>query len=296
VIDHPVNYFVVNESSKMLTVRIHNYSKFSLHLPETHQLPSLAAMVPLYDRFLPHLGAYFYDDSLIVDVGANCGDTVVGMYCANPKLKFICIDADDIFYPYLLHNTSRLKAEDPNLFIETINAFVGMGDGVAFLENNGSTSRAADSGSGQKVSKQSLDQLVKPFLNHANRLALIKVDVDGVDYEVIDSGEQIIRTISPMIFFEANYTSNAQYVGFLRTLDKLTCMGYSNWLLLDNYGEIVLSTEDIDAVKQLFDYIHRQNQSRTIRTIVYFDVLAYRDKDKQIVNAAATDFLAGRIK
>jgi FkbM family methyltransferase len=280
----------------MPKVIVHNYSKFSIHLPESHVLPETVSRVPLYDRFLPHLGSYIYDGSVIIDVGANCGDTLASMFSANQKLKFICIDADDIFFPFLVHNSNRLKAEFPDVFVETIQAFVGIGDNISFLDNNGSTSRATNDGTGQKVFKKTLDEIVSPILKNNLKLSIIKIDVDGLDNEVIDSAEQTINESSPMLFFEADYRLESQYYSFLNTLDKLSDKNYSNWLLLDNYGEIILSTTDIDSVKQMFSYIHRQNKFRTVRTIGYYDVLVYKNKDRQIVNSAVNDFLSGMIR
>ena len=51
-----------------------------------------------YDKFLPHFSEYLPSDTAVIDVGANVGDTVVGMCQKNPRLQYVCIEANNDYY------------------------------------------------------------------------------------------------------------------------------------------------------------------------------------------------------
>ena len=48
-------------------------------------------------------------NTIVVDVGSNIGDTVVGMSQKNANLEYICIEADKNYYNDLLQNIKVLK-------------------------------------------------------------------------------------------------------------------------------------------------------------------------------------------
>src|SRR5215203_6027449 len=71
-----------------------------IDLPGNHPLPRYQRDYPLYDRFLPMLVSRLPDTAQIIDVGANCGDTVAAMYAANPRLRYLAIEPDPAFFKY----------------------------------------------------------------------------------------------------------------------------------------------------------------------------------------------------
>jgi hypothetical protein len=88
---------------------VHQIGKLKIVLPHGHKLPIYQQQCPQYDRFLPHIAKYLPSNSFVVDVGANCADTLAGMINANPSLNFLCIEADDYFYQYLTSNVSEIQ-------------------------------------------------------------------------------------------------------------------------------------------------------------------------------------------
>src|ERR1700733_8209743 len=87
-----------------------HYRGFSITLPAEHFLPLYRSIHRTYDRFLPHLVRYLESNTTVIDVGANCGDTLAGMYDANNQLKYLCIEPDDVFFDYLSENAERMRA------------------------------------------------------------------------------------------------------------------------------------------------------------------------------------------
>jgi tRNA G46 methylase TrmB len=80
---------------------LYELGRLLIHLPRYHKLPEYQQRHRQYDRFLPHLIKDLDHDDIVIDVGANCGDTLAGMVSKNPKLHYICIEPDNEFYSYL---------------------------------------------------------------------------------------------------------------------------------------------------------------------------------------------------
>ncbi|RPH35088.1 hypothetical protein EHM92_06820, partial [bacterium] len=142
----------------------YRYAAFSIELPADHQLPVNQRYSRLYDRFLPHLAKYIEPHSTVIDVGANCGDTLAAMYEANKSLAFICVEPDDFFFDLLQKNTLRIKKSDASASISLIKSLVGKSVTDAVLVGHEGTKHAATQGSnqvdGKRLSSQTLDRLV----------------------------------------------------------------------------------------------------------------------------------------
>lgn len=266
------------------------FTSFSIVLPPDHLLPVYSKYHSLYEKFLPHLVRYLEPHSSVVDVGANCGDTVAAMYDANRTLNYTAVEADEGFFSYLKTNIARIKAIDASASIATVRALVGRNVSGVSLEGSGGTKKAVIDGSGPAMMAEPLDRLVPASAIPGIRL--VKTDVDGFDYDVLDSAESIIAAARPLIFMECYFEHAFQKTGYERTLEKLRARGYGTWVLFDNYGAVVLRTTDLQQVLQLFDYVWRQNCRCSTRTIYYFDVLTFVSADTQLITRVVADYLA----
>ncbi|HEY1722540.1 MAG TPA: aldo/keto reductase [Magnetospirillaceae bacterium] len=282
-------------ATDQIPLRAYKYSRFTLHLPAGHGLPEANASNPLSDRFLPHLSSYLKPGSIVIDVGANCGDTLASMYSTNKGVKFICIEADPRFFAFLKHNVERLLIQDPAATVWGIRALVGKSIKDASLQTNGSTSWVAEGAGGAKSPTQTIDAILAGAGRHVD-VNLLKVDVDGFDYDVIESATELLERQGPALFFETDVHFPYQRAGYLRLLNRLTEYGYTNWAVFDNFGEVILQTHSVSQVKQLLEYIWRQSDGRTRRTIYYFDILAYKPKDEIFYDIVLADFIAGRLR
>ena len=122
---------------------------------------------------------------------------------------------------------------------------------------------------------------------------MLKSDVDGFDYDVLDSAERLIREQTPLIFFECYFWTSGQREGFGKTLRMLQARSYVDWVIFDNYGELILRTRDVAQIDQLFDYCERQNTGRSTRTINYFDVLCATERHTQLVDEVVAGYISG---
>lgn len=267
----------------------YHYVDFSISLPPDHQLPFYQREFRLYDRFLPHLCKYLDPNSAVIDVGANCGDTLAAMYNANQTLTYVCIEPDEFFSGFLQSNISRIKSIDSTASIHTIKSLVGKNITDVSLEGSGGTKKAIVGKKSKLMASQSLDKLLS--LINVTNIKLLKSDVDGFDYDVIDSSEATLKLYKPILFFECQFDHLSQKTGYLQTMERLRIDGYENWVVFDNFGEVVLQTTDMQTIYQLFEYVWRQNIKRTARTIFYYDLLGATKNDIALVDRVIQDYL-----
>jgi FkbM family methyltransferase len=257
----------------------HRYDKFSILLPSNHLLPTYQRLYPNYDRFLPHLAKYISPSDTIVDVGANVGDTLAGMIAQNSRASYVCIEPDTSFFRFLEKNIERMKDRLDGLKIEAIQALVGKSISNVSLTGQGGTKHAVVC-TEQGIKSRPLDEIILSTL----KIRLLKSDVDGFDYDVIDSSMAAIKKYSPIIFFECQLDNIDQKNRYTETLQSLEAAGYCDWTIFDNFGEVVLRTSAISVVIQLMNYIWQQNIGMATRTIFYFDILSVQKLDTTLID------------
>ncbi len=249
-------------------------------LPPGHRLPEYQRDHPLYDRLLPRLAMLLPAGSHVVDVGANVGDTLAAMHAANPGLAFTCIEPDAAFGRYLDANIARLRQRAPDLQVKVARAMVGRAVASAALASSGGTARAETGADrADAMATTTLDALV------SGPVALLKSDVDGYDWDVLDSAEQLIAAQTPLLFFECLLDTAPQKAGFEATIARLAAAGYSDWAVFDNFGALMLRVSSPQALFGLLDYVWEQNRGRASRTIWYVDVLAGMPRHAAVFDA-----------
>lgn len=271
--------------SKLGIKRIYNINGFYISIDYTHKLPDYQSKHPNYDKFLPHLVKYLAKDLLVIDIGANIGDTLTGMVGSNDKLKYLCIEAAEEFFNDLKINTERLKSQNVDLQIRIVKQFVGKDvDNVNLVGTGGTKHALIDNG---KIKSKTLSRLLSDLNFEPSELGLLKTDVDGFDWDVIRSSYELLTNL-PYIYFECQYDDHKQLKNFKEMFAELQAIGYSNFAFFDNYGNYICTINDLDRIHELLSYIERQNFYRASRTIHYYDVLAYSSNKmnevKQIID------------
>ena len=204
-------------------------------LPPEHLLTLYNYIYPKYDTFLPKLVSNIDKNMSVIDIGANVGDTLVRLIASNPKLNYYSIEADEYFYLYLKKNNEKFKINTQTK-IKLIKELVGL-DLVGYLKGTSSgTKSLVESNDGLKTKK--LDEII--LEHNINNIALIKVDVDGYDYNVLLSGLNQIKKHKPVLFFEYIYVNE---LGYIHVINKLNEIGYKNWAVLNNYGTIIFENK-----------------------------------------------------
>ena len=89
-------------------------------------MPDYQLDYPYYDKFLQYIIKEIPNDSIVIDVGANVGDSFAAMVGSNHKVEYLCIEASKEFYNQLIKNIDTIRKKYPNLKVNAINEFIGI--------------------------------------------------------------------------------------------------------------------------------------------------------------------------
>ena len=263
--------------------------RFTIKLPYDHNLRLSQINHPRYDRFLPHLAKYLPKKEFVIDVGANCGDTLASMITENNNLKFICIEADESFIKYLNYAAKEIQKKLQSKII-ILKSLVGKELKSVTLEGKNGTRHAVTSkNKNNTLTAEALDDITFKNLKPSDKISLIKIDVDGFDYDVINSSEKIIGKFKPLIFFECDFQCINQKENYEKTINWLRDFGYSEWTIFDNFGSLLFQTSEVKHIFEIFDYLWEVKSKKTI-TIYYVDILASGKDNAQLVNQILTTY------
>lgn len=260
----------------------------TLALPPNHPLPHLQRQYDCYDRFLPQLARALSPGDLVVDVGANCGDTMAALVTANPGLHLICVEPNSEFFAYLGANRTALLTVHPHASVTLIPAMVGDRVKSAQLISHEGTATALPTASAAPApgtdahQSRRLDEILQEMNLSGRRLRLLKSDVDGFDWDVIESAGALLTRDQPLLFFECQTDTESQLAAFREFLRRLIDDGYLLHMF-DNFGEYVLAVANSTAAFELLEYTWRQQRRAGHRAIFYFDVLAAPPRDQALV-------------
>ena len=263
--------------------------KYLIDIPDEHLLPTYQAEHSTYDKFLPYLLKEIRslpNDSICI-VGSNIGDTLAALCDVRPEFTYLNFEADSDFFTILDLN-SKLIREISNTHIVNVCCFVGKDAKVNSLIGEGGTKHAvlAKSGELNEISLVSLDSALPNYLN--GRLKLLIIDVDGFDWDVLNSAKSSIQKDKPVIFFEL-YTSDEETLfRYITSIKNLENLGYQ-FSIFDNFGNLMTEQVGHETVESLARYVFSQNGNAT-RTIFYLDILATTKKNCDLTNVALSNF------
>jgi len=265
----------------------YNFSNISILLPLNHRLPEFRFMNPKYDKFLPIICQQIKTGETIVDIGANVGDTLASIVEKNSKPTFLCIEANNEFFLYLKINIKRIKKKIKHINIFASKQLVGKKINNVLLKRKEGTARAIiDKGN---LKPKTLDEILIDF-NNLKNIKLIKIDTDGFDYDVLDSSMKTIEKYKPILFFECLYEFEFQKEGYKNTIKNLISKGYKEWVIFDNYGEIITETNSLEVIINYIEYIWYKKHNGKKYINDYYDFLSYSDNDKGLIYKSLQDY------
>lgn len=269
--------------------REYRFGDYSILLRGNHQLDVHQNAYPLFDRFLPEFCADFA--GLIIDIGANIGDTSIAIFARNSRSYIVGVEADETFYNECLSN---IKANKLDARFLGVNKFVSTMKGNFQVEKNATRSTGSISrkekldGPQNTVSFAELMQLIPPA--RTSPFNLLKIDTDGFDWDILNSLHEYAQAGSVMpqyIFFELQPYLNSDLkkgAGREHMTDKYQAAlqillgdGYDTFCLFDNFGTHIRITKSITEIVDFCDYITRSQEQNNHSTIYYMDVLAFNN-------------------
>ena len=265
--------------NELITAQI---GKFNLLLNRNHSLPGYLKALPHYSKNLPRLATQIkqkYTDLILIDIGANVGDTVA-LTRSECDCKIVCIEGNEFYFDVLKKNLQQFKDVFAfNIFLadeeKNIAGNVEMAGGtLKIVSNKNSTEQ-------NKIQLTTLDNFLTQNSNFKTA-KLLKIDTDGFDMKVMRGGINYIAETKPILFFEYDRTLlEGENENGLHTLYMLEKLGYENALYYDNYGRFMLSAElkNHSLIEQLHYYIEEGKSA-----FRYYDMCLFHKDDTDIYN------------
>ena len=271
-----INEHSNKKSKRNVNVTVGNYN---IIMPGNNPQISNYKHYPYMNNQLGRLAkviATKYNDLVMVDVGANVGDTIA-IVKTFVDVPIIGIEGDATTYNFLEKNVKQFSN------IRIIKQFLGEETKSikANLEKDGwnGTIIPTNEGSSNLELKTLDDTLHESALNNLN-LKLLKIDVEGFDTIVIRGSNEIIRKNKPVLYFEYNRENmNAIKEDGIATLLSLVQFGYTNIIFFDNKNRYVLNTDlnNKELITQLHNYADGFNGM-----IPYYDICIFNNDDEDI--------------
>ncbi len=251
-----------------------------LAMPLSHELPVYRALFASYDRTLAHLAKAHHDAGVrlvMIDVGANIGDTMAVVLDVVPGARFTCIEGNPRYVALLERNVTRLDAD-----ASVVATYCDDGRGAAWQmtgDAHGSARLAPLSQGGNVVATTTLDRL---FAGDARvrDVTLLKIDTDGADLRVLRGAATLLRERQPMVYFEFHPSLLRECGDDPDDLfPLLSAAGYSRARLYTNRGDTIGTV----AVTPSFT---ADAEARIDgRVVEYLDILAWAPAHEAIVAA-----------
>lgn len=287
----------LNESEKKIK-KEYFFGDYKLTLKGNHVLDKYQQSFPLYDRFLPMLCSDF--EGLIIDIGANIGDTSIAIFSKNLKSFIVGVEPDAIFYEECINNIFQNGLTTRFL---GVNKFVSTNEGNFCLEKSSTMSTGSISSKIDQSGKKntiSFSELMDLIPNEKIlKFDILKIDTDGFDWDILNSFVLYVNDfrIKPrFVFFEMQtYLNNLGVYDVNRdqiiedykvSIERLQSIGYNNFCLIDNFGTPIKITQSINEIFELNDYIMRSQIYNSHSTIYYIDILAFCENEFEFVKQA----------
>lgn len=241
-----------------------------LRLPLSHELPTYLRLLPLYDRLPGRLSSYLHDQYgplKCLDVGANIGDTLAGLYRDEHDI-FLAIEPDPKFNHYLHENW-----DVPNIKILEVVCSSHSGKEKYEINEKFGTASFYKNTRGKDFQAITVDDLLAENPEFASP-NLIKVDTDGADFAVLMGAKQAL-TGQPAVLFECDVFGNSHYVeDCLEALALFSTAGYRSMLVYEKFGYPLgrYLLEDLTHFTELLFY-------QLTKKYIYFDLLLMKEQD-----------------
>jgi FkbM family methyltransferase len=207
-------------------------------LPRRHVLPYMATPTNAYAQNLIDLAALLHeqdDDLVVLDVGANVGDSAL-LILGEVDCRIVCVEGDPEWLTYLRHNVGTLASveveaallSDESRYVTLVHGDVG----TSRLEPAGEETGIRTLGVGDLLDRH-------PALS---RVRLVKSDTDGWDVKLAPAYARAFAASRPVIFIEYDPRPTVLATPELApsgVFDELADLGYEHAVVWTNGGHVL---------------------------------------------------------
>jgi FkbM family methyltransferase len=285
---------IVEEQIAIPLTKEIKFKKYKLIVKFDFVLDKYQSQFKLYDKFLPFFCKDF--NGFIIDIGANVGDTSIAIFDQNDVVNICGVEADEDFSSECRENISLNNLEDRYTLVEKI---LCSDNGNFIMKKADSNSTASIVLSIEKdntkntINYKELMNLIPDL--YKNNIDLLKIDIDGYDWDVLDSFYQYYLEffLAPrFIYFEMQTHNNFEInnnkdlinqneikLKYIESLKKLKEIGFDHYCIFDNFGTHIKICNTIDEILELNDYLVRSQVHNGHSTIYYLDILVFKEAD-----------------
>jgi hypothetical protein len=200
------------------------------------------------------------------------GDTaaVIATYSSN---KLILVEASDYFSDFLEHNVQEFPNE---VVIQKILIADGK-DLVGSLYHQSGTAKFYEGRAGsEKIKTKRLCEIAD------SKVCFVKTDTDGFDFQILISSLDWLQHSCPGVLFENQIFSEADLENANYLYEQLWKIGYRFYIVWDDSGLHIVSTNDLDTLIRLNYYLFKASQQKSPMRIYNFDVLCLCENDQDV--------------
>lgn len=216
-------------------------------LPPGHDLPFYQRRDPTYDAYA---GAVLRDLAsqvarmLVIDVGANVGDTAVEVLAAAPNIEVIAIEGDAHFASYARRNIDQFDGRG-----RVVEGFVGpVGSQVHFRANDSTGGFQGNADDGSEVTEWITPSMLLEDAASFDEVVW-KSDIDGFDVHVLVEHWDAISSACRTLWFEFDPAGTLGDREDITTLiDQITDSG-REVRVFDNLGRELVRLPSGEAVR-----------------------------------------------
>lgn len=266
--------------------RVMSYSigDYEIQINRSHVLPFITKYYPECNKNLPRLVAFlqtYFTDLIVMDIGANIGDTVAFIK-SESDVPIICIEGNDKYFSLLKKNIKQFN----NVFAfkkyfgekkEIIDFQVNTSGGTSGLQINSGKNKTTE------IDVETLDSFIENHQFSPDKIKIIKIDTDGFDMKILRGGINHLTNVKPILFFEYDPEMLIKVKeNGLDTLRILKESGYENILFYDSFGRFMQSIplSNFVGIEQMHNYL-----SGYKAPFDYYDLCIFHSDNNNIAEA-----------
>lgn len=251
------------------------YAGVDIEVPKNHLIRSVGQTQPYREIGLivsARLIGSKYPNKVIVDVGANIGDTAI-LIASQCRNELILVEPSDFFHKILLKNVKKINNK-----YTLYKCLIGNGEAICGdLVHVGSTAYFEASSSSKNNQSKRLEELTDVLP------CLVKLDTDGFDFVIIKWNIEYFKKYNPAIYFESNIRNINDLTAANEACGLLKEIGYNFFSIWDDAGFHIICTSNLEVVYSLNRYLYKMWDTKTTnKSICNFDVLAVHEFDADI--------------
>lgn len=267
-----IRKLILSFSDPLINYKLWSYK---IKIPFSHNLPVVMVAHKNYNTNLPRISRYInakYDPVLIIDIGANVGDTAA-LLRSFIKYPVMCIEGDKNYFDLLKKNTQNMDG------ITYVDSYLGEKDEKisAVIQTERGTGTISSEG-GSYIETKKLDTVVKEFSEFRNA-KLLKIDTDGFDFKIMKGATELLKTSKPVIFTEFDQNLMRQInEDYNEMFDFFRSLDYKYVIFYDNFGDylISLNLDEAEKIKDITNYFDFRN------TDIFCDICVFHKDDKDL--------------